>query len=324
MLKSIRIKNYQSHRDTRLDLCSSINGIIGKSLSGKTAIVRAINWLVTNRPTGFTYHSHFAKSKQTSVSATLASGEEIVHRKSKGKSKEYEYEIFYENGYSRGFQKVNRNVPDRVAELLNINEVNIQTQIEPHFLITSPPGQIAETINKATKIEKVDEWIKKINKWRNNLRSKKAVLRTDINELDNEIEKLKPLDKIEVDIRKLSIIDRKINKLEAKFVEISGTISGLDLARVSLKEAEESLRLKEKISKIEKIEKRMEEVSEEYHQLSKYSSKKNELLIAVKEHEKYEQRYIKALRKTNKCPTCYGKLNKDAIERVKDEIRLSE
>ena len=52
MITSLSIKNWQSHKDTKLDFVNGVNVIIGVPNSGKTAVLRALLWLIENRPKG--------------------------------------------------------------------------------------------------------------------------------------------------------------------------------------------------------------------------------------------------------------------------------
>ena len=55
MINTIQINDYQSHRKTELNLSPGINVIVGENDKGKSAILRALNWLVNNRPLGEGY-----------------------------------------------------------------------------------------------------------------------------------------------------------------------------------------------------------------------------------------------------------------------------
>jgi len=46
MINSLTIQNFQSHKNTTLEFDNGINIIIGQSDSGKTAIIRALNWVI--------------------------------------------------------------------------------------------------------------------------------------------------------------------------------------------------------------------------------------------------------------------------------------
>lgn len=52
MIKSIELKNIQSHENTRLDFDKGINVIVGSSNNGKSAILRGLYWARYNRPLG--------------------------------------------------------------------------------------------------------------------------------------------------------------------------------------------------------------------------------------------------------------------------------
>jgi energy-coupling factor transporter ATP-binding protein EcfA2 len=157
MLKLIDIRNFQSHKHVKLELSDGLNVIVGKSSSGKTAILRAVNWLVNNRPLGFRFRSTFASNKDlpTEVTVITDKNEKVSHWKSHNGA-----------GYTIGehpFGTIGTNVPDMASSALNISQINLQTQLDPHFLITSSPAEAARFVSKVTRVEKVDEWVSKLN-----------------------------------------------------------------------------------------------------------------------------------------------------------------
>ena len=60
-IKSIEINNFRTHRNTKLEFAKGINALIGLPDSGKTNIIRFINWVLKNRPLGFKFHSDFTE-----------------------------------------------------------------------------------------------------------------------------------------------------------------------------------------------------------------------------------------------------------------------
>ena len=165
MIKSLEIKNFQSHEHTKLDFHHGINVICGKSTSGKTAIIRALRWVCFNRPAGLRFLSNFTENGTCEVILKKENGSVGLRKDSKGAE--------YTLDGSRHFSKLSTNLPDHVVETINLSEINFQDQLEQHFLITDTPGQVAATINKLTKIENVDEWV--------------SGLTTDINSCTREI-----------------------------------------------------------------------------------------------------------------------------------------
>lgn len=183
MLDELGIKRFQSHEDTRLIFDKGINVIVGRSSSGKTSIIRALQLLKDNRPSGFAYHSQFSK-EPTEIDIIFDNHKIVFEKDKKGAS----YDID-----GKKLSVIGQNVPDEV-KLLNMNEINIQEQLSQHFLITDTPGEVAKYINKIIKVEKVDEWI--------------SALTTDINSFTKEI-----------DIYKDQLKEKNEKLLDKKYME---------------------------------------------------------------------------------------------------------
>jgi len=316
MLKKINFKYFQSHRNTTIKLSSGITGIIGKSLAGKTALLRGIKLLATNRPAGFTFHSNFTDEKRTTISA---SAEKSTVTLSKGKTKPT-YEVVVDGKKLKPFKGFGRQVPDRVQEILNISDINIQEQLEPPFLITSPPGRIAEAINKATNIERINDWIKKINRKGSKLKTKSEVLEGDIEELELKIDSLDGIEDIEDKILSLKKIERTISRLEMERGELTATLAGIRTTRAEIVKLESQLTLRKKLKRLEDIEKKLLDLEREDDCIAEIEIKQKNLNEAKRYEEQLIEKYIKKLKKSKECPTCYGKINSTTIKRIKREI----
>jgi len=57
MLKTLRGENFQSWRELLMTLSPGVNVIVGESDAGKSAIMRMLRLLITNRPSGDAYRS---------------------------------------------------------------------------------------------------------------------------------------------------------------------------------------------------------------------------------------------------------------------------
>ena len=67
MIKKIIIENYQSHKKTIIELNTGVNAFIGDSDSGKSAAMRAINWVNSNRPLGEGFISDWSEGCQVTI-----------------------------------------------------------------------------------------------------------------------------------------------------------------------------------------------------------------------------------------------------------------
>jgi len=125
MIKRVDIKNFQSHESSTLVLDRGVNVIIGLSNSGKSAIVRAIDFVLRNRPLG----NKFIKFGKDSSSVRIESSN---HNASVERIKE-------------------------VSDALNIQAVNVQRQFSPYFLVFDSPGSVAEYIRVITRTDEIDK-----------------------------------------------------------------------------------------------------------------------------------------------------------------------
>ena len=187
MLKNLTIQNFQSHRETKLDFVDGINVIYGLSQSGKSAILRALNWIVFNRPSGFKFHSHFATPEEPTQVSVLLDDKEIISIKG---FKDTVYKI---NGDD--FRSFGTSLPIPVVKTFDLSQINFANQLDPPFLVTNTPGEIGKIFNQLTKAEQVDKWI--------------SSLTTKINESNTVLKiKNKEKDEAEIQLKKLAVVDQ--------------------------------------------------------------------------------------------------------------------
>ena len=187
MLKNLTIQNFQSHRETKLDFVDGINVIYGLSQSGKSAILRALNWIVFNRPSGFKFHSHFATPEEPTQVSVLLDDKEIISIKG---FKDTVYKI---NGEC--FRSFGTSLPIPVVKTFDLSQINFANQLDPPFLVTNTPGEIGKIFNQLTKAEQVDKWI--------------SSLTTKINESNTVLKiKNKEKDEAEIQLKKLAVVDQ--------------------------------------------------------------------------------------------------------------------
>jgi len=153
MLKFLSIQNFQSHKDTSLEFAPGVNIIVGPSNSGKTAILRALNWLLKNRPLGDGF-IHWGE-QQANVHLVVGNcGQDVIVARDRSKSKNVY--VLNTNGKELKFTAFGNNPPQEVIDSLNIGDINIQSQFNPYFLVFDSPGTIASYIRSVTGLEKLD------------------------------------------------------------------------------------------------------------------------------------------------------------------------
>jgi exonuclease SbcC len=252
MLKSLSIRNFQAHKESNLTFHEGVNVITGTSDSGKTATLRSLNWLVTNRPSGDAFKNWDAPLKEpVTVQLELEDGYCVELERQNGKNV---YSIYDPDGNQAVYSAIKTDVPTEVTKLLNLSEYNTQSQHQSYFLLQDTPGEIAKKLNELVGLSIIDT----LN---SNLASKIRQTSTKISVLtssrDNTIRYLKGyecLDEIE------TIID-KIEKLTD---ETAGTASSLRQIEEKLSALEQIETERLKHSPLIAFEKRVDDLISKY------------------------------------------------------------
>jgi len=216
MISSLEIHNFQSHEKTELEFSPGVNVIIGSSDGGKTAIIRAMRWLIWNRPNGDSIRSRWGG--ETSVTLRTEDGS-IIRSKDKIDS----YLLVTAEGEEFTFKAFGTSIPEEIQNFLNINEINLQRQLDAPFLFSETPGAIAQHFNKIAKLDKIDIGTQNVNSWIRDLTSTIGVeakkdkpatgLIKKIADTELDLSKYDYLEKAEVDLEILEGMQDQLRRL---------------------------------------------------------------------------------------------------------------
>ncbi|MFW6272172.1 MAG: AAA family ATPase [bacterium] len=199
MVTKIEIRNFQSHRKTIIDLDKGVNVFVGQTEGGKTAIIRALRWLIYNRPSGNSFRSHWGGT--TSVKVTLDDGN-IIERIKSDKVNKYVL-----NGEDlKGF---GTKVPEEVSEVLRIEDLNIQQQLDSHYLLSSSPGEVSNHFNRIAKIDGIGLLTKKANKRINETSKFINYQEEDLKSVKENLKNYEYLDKAEIELEQLEQLEKQ-------------------------------------------------------------------------------------------------------------------
>lgn len=210
MISKVEIENFQSHKKTVMEFDPGVNVLIGKSDRGKSAIFRAINWPISNRPLGDSFRSEWGGD--TRVVLFTSEGNKIERLRSTGKSVSRN-EYILNDQILKAF---GTEVPEEVRNILQIDAFNIQAQMDAPFLLSSTPGEAARLLNKAASIDAIDQTISGI---------KNALQKIDADTKYKE----RQLEKYQQDIKlydNLPEIELVIEAVEGLEKEVEGLVRG--------------------------------------------------------------------------------------------------
>lgn len=273
MIKSVKIKNFQSHRKTFLEFDKGVNVIVGASDSGKTAIIRALRWLVWNRPTGDSFCSTWGGNTHVSV-------ETDTHKISRNKGKENNYVVQQNDKKPIEFKAFGTGTPTDIQEILNINEINLQQQLDKPFLLSDSPGQVAGFFNKIAGIDLIDNSIKAIQKEIRATTQTITSLKEIVEEENEELKKYDNLDIVEKEIVRLEKLERKKTGLVRRGRELFALV-------YNIKDVDSEIA---EINKLRKYEKRVDLLIGKVEQRNALLVKRNSLNFLIGKYQKQDEK----------------------------------
>ena len=231
-LNRIRVRNFQSHPDTTVELTPGINAFIGESDQGKSAVLRGLLWAVDNRPSGDAIVSDWARDEKGALldecSVTVESAAGTLRRvKTKGR-----------NGYDVNGVKldaIRTGVPAEVSAFFGIDAVNVQRQLDPPFLLAESGGARARFFNQLIKLEEIDQTMSAAESLRRATAAAIKPIEAGILETENALAVLEGLPAVQEKARVLQAEEVELRTLESRKMALAGVLVELRAARERVK-----------------------------------------------------------------------------------------
>jgi exonuclease SbcC len=182
MIKRLQLKNFQGHEDSELEFSPGLNIITGPSDNGKSSIIRAIEWVRSNRPKG----SEFIRIGKRSATVEVETENVLITRERDDKSTG-SYSIITEDMEDE-FSVVGSDVPVPVITALNLSDINIQLQLDGHFLILDTPGKCAAYLNEITKLDKLSNAVAKLKSMKLSETTNQQQIKKELDEVNEYLD----------------------------------------------------------------------------------------------------------------------------------------
>lgn len=336
MITKIEINNFQSHKHTVLNFSSGVNVFCGESDNGKTAIIRAIRWVVENRPLGTDkLNSTWNDNFKNDMSVKLWLSDNVWVERIRNKSLNG-YRYFRDNKEVT-LEATGTDVPQIITDILCLNDVNFQFQMDPPYLLSMSASEASKYFNRIIHLDTIDETLSVADSDKRSLNSEKKVVEADIKKYRKKLEELEWLNEaknIQIRVDKYdSLIRNKedsIKNLEASvsdYENVSSDIKNFDKEDFLISEIE-SIHIEDysdfetSISDYENLSKKIRNFDKEDSLISEietihiedYSDFQYSVLEYIKLEEslrKYEA-LLKPLEESlpDICPLCGNKVDK--------------
>lgn len=223
MIDSLKIKNVQSHKDSELKFSDGVNAIVGTSNNGKSAILRALIWAITNRPLGVDILcSDWALDKKGNQISPMEvevekNGHVLIRYKSKSKN---QYLLDDEE-----LNAIGTDVPPEVKKFFSLSETNIQKQQDKPFLVSESSSDVAKYFNSMMNLNVIDNILKKTEAKKREIRNNKINCENTLKTLNDEFDGLSWVDNAENYLEKIEKLESKKSKKQSLINEFETSMN---------------------------------------------------------------------------------------------------
>lgn len=312
MIKSLEIKNVQSHKDSKLVFSPGINALVGTSNNGKSAVLRALMWAITNRPLGteillsnWAYDSKGKQNEEMSVTVEKENST-LIRRKTKTDN---EYIL---NG--EVLEAIKTDVPESVRKFFALSETNIQKQQDAPFLLSQSSGKIAEYFNRIVRLDIIDKVLTNAESTRRKMKNQFETAEENEKNLQKKLEQYDWLDSVETLIEKYKVVNEKCETLSDEKDDLESSIEKFE--EINKRKFPDFSKQKKLIQEIEDINSKNEDLKFEMESLDESISEFENLSKKSDFNFSKEKKLIETIESLD--------FDKSEIEKLKEQIEQVE
>jgi len=217
LIKEIIIKNFEAHKKFRTKLDPHITSFTGATDAGKSTIIRAIQWVVMNRPLG----DSFIRDTNKPAFVGIRTEKGTVSRK-KGKGIN-QYKI---NGQT--FEAFGQNVPDEVTSFLNMQELNFQFQFDAPYWFMISPAEVSKQLNQIVDLEIIDSTLSRLAGKARNGKAEVKVSEERLVQIEAEVGNLSFAKPMFREYDTLEEVETRLNEAQDYFTALNSDISDIE------------------------------------------------------------------------------------------------
>lgn len=145
MIKGIIIRGFQAHKKRKIPFTQGVNTIVGSTDKGKSAIIRALRWVMKNDLKGIDFINWDSKEAKISIRVDKST---ITRTRSKSNNL---YSMDKEE-----YKAFGTDVPDAISEHLRVSDVNFQSQMDAPFWFGLSGPETSRRLNQIINLSVID------------------------------------------------------------------------------------------------------------------------------------------------------------------------
>jgi DNA repair protein SbcC/Rad50 len=214
VIRRIEIRNFQSHRKLVLEFDPHVTTIIGDSDQGKSAILRALRWVATNKPKGNEFIHHDSKFSRVTIQVD-------EHRVTRKRSLSKNTYTLNDNEFSA----IGHDVPKEIASVLNVTELNFQDQHDSPFWFSLSAPEVSRRLNEIVDLSIIDHTLTNIASEIRKTNAEKEVVQKRLDLAVAERTRLKWVDKAHLELENIERLASKQKHCEGQVNQLQELVS---------------------------------------------------------------------------------------------------
>ncbi len=210
MIKRISFTNFKCLRNLTLDFVDGVNIISGSSDTGKTTVLRGLQWALFNTPQGRGAITHGEKEGRVEVELDKSA----ITRGIKGNN-------FYQlDGES--FSAFRTSVPKPIEDLVNMADINVQNRRDMPFMISEKAGDVAQRFSAMLDLDEISVSLGNIDTEAKSVERACGDLEEELKRVTGEEEALSWIDAAESEWEKIESLQQRLTELSKTKSELEG------------------------------------------------------------------------------------------------------
>lgn len=192
MIERLQLRDFQAYERLSVEFDPRITAIVGPSDVGKSSVLRALRWVVENRPLGVGFSRHGSDGAAARLSVD---GKKVV-RSRRGNANIYSLDDVKLEAFGT-------DVPDLVSDLLKVGDSSWQGQHESPFWFSLSPGEVAKELNRIVDLSEIDRVSAELASRLREARAEKKVIAGRLEESERDVAGLDWVDRLDSDLADL-------------------------------------------------------------------------------------------------------------------------
>lgn len=227
-LISLELCDFQAHKHILVEFGPACTVIRGPTDVGKSAILRALRWVCQNDIAGDDFIREGAKRTVVTLQVRQGKTKHTVQRIRGSGTNSYELD-------GKEYKSFNNGVPEDIAKLLNLNEINFQAQHDSPYWFAETAGEVSRRLNAIIDLSVIDTTLSNIAAEVRKAQERKTISEERLNQNKKEYEELEPQrDRVE-EFEELRQYHEKLTGLETSVSQLCNVIERIRANRDGLR-----------------------------------------------------------------------------------------